>query len=129
MGGVRQLIGPHTVNTMPGATLQAFLDHGVVARTVDRDVAEAHRIIEDLADVGIDLDAVTQRLEDEGLASFATSFETLLADVEDEKVESPPAHVRVRRVYEPRSPEDGTRILVDRLWPRSLTKEGPQIDD
>jgi len=79
---VESLIGPHTVNTMPGATIQAFLDHGVVERTVDRDLDEAHRIIEELAAVGIDLDAVTQQLEDEGIASFTKSFEQLLAGVE-----------------------------------------------
>ncbi|MEA2514458.1 MAG: transaldolase [Thermomicrobiales bacterium] len=82
---VESLIGPHTVNTMPSATIQAFLDHGVVERTVDRDVEEAHRIIEELAAVGIDLEAVTQQLEDEGIASFTKSFEQLLAGVEAKK--------------------------------------------
>ena len=36
--------------------------------------------------------------------------------------------IRTRRVYEPPAPEDGTRVLVDRLWPRGLTKEEARID-
>jgi transaldolase len=81
------LIGPQTVNTVPGATLKAFLDHGVVERTIDRDVDEAHRIVEELAEVGIDLSAVTQQLEDEGIASFTKSFESLLAGIEAKKAQ------------------------------------------
>ncbi len=82
---VETLIGPHTVNTMPGTTISAFLDHGVVERTVDLDVAGAHRVFEELAAVGIDLEAVTKQLEDEGIASFTKSFEALLAGVEAKK--------------------------------------------
>ncbi|WP_416981643.1 DUF488 domain-containing protein [Streptomyces sp. T028] len=37
--------------------------------------------------------------------------------------------VRVRRVYEPPEPEDGVRVLVDRLWPRGLTKDAARIDE
>lgn len=82
---VEELIGPHTVNTMPAATIEAFLDHGEIARTVDQDVDDAREVIKTLAEVGIDLSAVTAQLEDEGIASFATSFETLLAGVENKR--------------------------------------------
>ena len=79
---VEQLIGPDTVNTMPPATLEAFRDHGVTARTVDADLAEAERLLADLAALGIALDAVTDRLLVEGLASFEKSFDTLIAGLE-----------------------------------------------
>ena len=79
---VEQLIGPDTVNTMPPATLEAFRDHGVTARTVDADLAEAERLLADLAALGIALDAVTDRLLVEGLASFQKSFDTLIAGLE-----------------------------------------------
>jgi transaldolase len=82
---VDTLIGPHTVNTMPRPTIEAFLDHGVVHRTVDDDLIGAHRILEELAAAGIDYDAVTAQLEDEGIASFTKSFEQLLAGVEGKK--------------------------------------------
>jgi transaldolase len=79
---VDDLIGPHTVNTMPRPTIAAFLDHGTVARTIDRDVAAAYKTMTDLAAAGIDMQAVTAQLEDEGIASFAKSYESLLAGVD-----------------------------------------------
>ncbi len=79
---VEQLIGPDTVNTMPPATLEAFRDHGLVARTVDADVAAADALLAELAKLGIALDTVTDRLLVEGLASFQKSFDTLIAGLE-----------------------------------------------
>ena len=78
---VDALIGPDTVNTVPPATLNAFLDHGAVASTLAQDVAGAHRQLARLAGLGIDLDAITARLQADGVAAFAQSFETLLASV------------------------------------------------
>jgi transaldolase len=78
---VDELIGPHTVNTMPRPTINAFLDHGAVERTVDKDLSAAYKTMEDLAAAGIDIDAVTAQLEDEGIASFAKSYDSLLAGV------------------------------------------------
>lgn len=82
---VDTLIGPHTVNTMPGKTIEAFLDHGVVTRTVDSDFAGAWNKVAALQAAGIDLKAVTDQLEEEGIASFIKSFETLLAGVESKR--------------------------------------------
>jgi transaldolase len=76
---VDTLIGPRTVNTMPENTLEAFDDHGTVARTVDADVAGAHAVLDQLAGLGIDLAEVTQLLEDDGVAKFSKSFDELLA--------------------------------------------------
>ena len=78
---VDELIGPHTVNTMPRPTIAAFLDHGTVERTIDRDLSGAYKTMEDLAAAGIDIDAVTAQLEDEGIASFAKSYDSLLEGV------------------------------------------------
>lgn len=78
---VDTLIGPHTVNTMPPATLDAYLDHGKVADTIGLDVEGARKRFARLAEVGIDLSEVTGRLLDDGVASFAQSFEALLASV------------------------------------------------
>lgn len=82
---VDTLIGPHTVNTMPGKTIEAFLDHGTVSRTVDNDVEGARNQLIGLADAGIDLKAVTDQLEEEGIAAFIKSFESLLAGVESKR--------------------------------------------
>jgi transaldolase len=79
---VEQLIGPDTVNTMPPATVEAFRDHGEVARTVDTGLDEAERVISELERVGIPLSEVTEKLLVDGLASFQKSFETLIAGLE-----------------------------------------------
>ena len=79
---VEQLIGPDTVNTMPPATIDAFRDHGEVARTVDAQFPAAERTIAELRAVGIDLGDVTDKLLRDGLASFQQSFESLTAGLE-----------------------------------------------
>jgi transaldolase len=79
---VEDLIGPHTVNTMPPATIEAFRDHGVVARTVDQELAAAERVFTDLAALGIDIDEVTAKLLVDGVASFSRSFSSLLGGLE-----------------------------------------------
>jgi transaldolase len=79
---VEQLIGPDTVNTMPPQTIDAFRDHGVVARTVDADVDAAQRTIDTLERNGISMRDVTDKLLRDGLASFQKSFDTLLAGLE-----------------------------------------------
>jgi len=79
---VEELIGPHTVNTMPEETIQAFEDHGEVrGDTVLEGVDEAHRLLEQLAAVGIDYDDVVATLEQEGVAKFSDSFTELLDGV------------------------------------------------
>lgn len=78
---VEELIGPGTVNTMPLATIQAFADHGVAARTVDEGVDEARAQLQALADLGIDFDQVTDQLQVEAVEKFVTPFRKLLAEV------------------------------------------------
>ena len=78
---VDELIGPDTVNTIPDATLEAFDDHGTVARTIDSDVEGAHRDLQRLAEVGVDLDDVTRVLEDEGVAAFSKAFDELIGSL------------------------------------------------
>jgi transaldolase len=84
---VEELIGPHTVNTMPPKTIEAFRDHGVVARTVDAKVDEAKQQLDALRAVGINMTDVTDQLLREGLVSFEKSFDTLLAGIEKKRVQ------------------------------------------
>jgi transaldolase len=76
------LIGPHTVNTLPEATLEAFDEHGTLARTIDADPEAVDRTWEQLADVGIDIDDVAVTLEREGVSSFQKSFDELITTLE-----------------------------------------------
>ncbi len=80
---VDTLIGPDTVNTMPDATVAAFMDHGTVAETVDQGPDEARAEIEALGQVGIDMADVSRKLEEEGVAGFSKSFDELLQALED----------------------------------------------
>jgi transaldolase len=78
---VDNLIGPNCVNTMPNQTIEAFIDHGVVSRTVDAGLDEARDVLARLADAGIVLDDVTRQLEIEGVKSFSESFDSLIETI------------------------------------------------
>ena len=80
---VDQLIGPDTVNTLPDATLEAFADHGTLARTIDQNLGVSRRQWAELAMNAIDVDEVAAQLETEGVASFIKSFDELLGVLED----------------------------------------------
>ncbi len=85
---VDSLIGPDSVNTLPDATLEAFADHGTLERTIDTvtAVADAVATMNGLGELGVDLADVAEVLEREGVASFAKSFEDLMATLETRKV-------------------------------------------
>ena len=79
---VEPLVGPNTVNTMPPATIDAFLDHGKVdGSALGSGMLAAHRDIDALAEVGVDYGAITATLQVDGVQSFADSFDDLLATV------------------------------------------------
>jgi transaldolase len=78
---VDELIGPETVNTMPEETIDAFEDHGEVELTLERDVDEARRVFERVAEAGVDYDDVVDTLEREGVQKFSDSFAELLEGV------------------------------------------------
>jgi len=89
---VEDLIGRDTVNTLPLETLKAFEDHGTVRRTVDEGLDEARAALAALAEVGIDFDAATQQLEDEGVSLFSKSYDELIAGVEKKRADIQQAH-------------------------------------
>ena len=84
---VEELIGPETVNTMPAETVVAFQDHGKVAGTLTEGVAEARKLLERLAEVGVDYDDVVATLEAEGVQKFADSFQELLDGIRAKRAE------------------------------------------
>jgi transaldolase len=79
---VEELIGPDTVDTMPPATIEAFRDHGVVQRTVDKKVAAAEALLREIETLGISMKEVTDKLLVDGIASFQKSFDELIAGLE-----------------------------------------------
>jgi transaldolase len=89
---VDELIGPDTVNTMPDATIEAARDRATPARTVDRDVESAQALMAELREIGVDVDdIVMHQLVDEGVESFAKSYESLLETLQRKAGELSPA--------------------------------------
>lgn len=82
---VDSLIGPDTVNTVPPVTLQAFIDHGHAALTLEKDLDQARADLDRLANLDIDLDAITQQLQEGGVDAFAKSFEDLMASIAEKR--------------------------------------------
>ncbi len=78
---VQELIGEHTVNTLPQNTLQAFVEHGEVVKTIENLLDRSQRELEALATLGISMDQVTDELENEGVAAFAKSFQDLMGSI------------------------------------------------
>jgi transaldolase len=88
---VEGLIGPATVNTMPEETMEAFQDHGEAAETLTQGVDEARRLLDDLANAGVDYDDVVATLEEEGVQKFSDSFDELLDGIREKRGELAPA--------------------------------------
>jgi len=82
---IEELIGPDTVNTIPPATMDAFREHGRVARTLDAEIAAAHKIMADLEKAGISIKQVTSKILDDGIKLFDEAFAKLLSVVEEKK--------------------------------------------
>jgi transaldolase/glucose-6-phosphate isomerase len=79
---VDNLIGAETVNTVPPATYTAIRDHGRAALTIEEGLDESRRVVARLAEIGVSLEAVTEKLQRDGLAAFVSSFDTLLQSIE-----------------------------------------------
>ena len=88
---VEELIGPETVNTMPIETINAFLDHGEIKRTLDTDIDNARQALREVEASGITMERVTGELIDEGMASFQKSFDELIETIESKRKELAPA--------------------------------------
>lgn len=83
---VEALIGPDTVNTIPMETLVAFRDHGKAAARLEDDLQQATQVLEDIKKAGIDIDAVTNQLEEEGIEKFNKPYDKLLEAIEAQKI-------------------------------------------
>lgn len=82
---VETLIGKDTINTLPLETIDAFRDHGKVADTLTEGIEEAKKTLEELQKTGIDLDNITQKLENEGIQKFDKAYEKLLHSIAEKK--------------------------------------------
>jgi transaldolase len=82
---VNNLIGPNTVNTIPPKTLEEFMDHGVVKLSLETGLEEAQLQLDSLPELGINLYDVTRDLLEEGVESFAESYDALIQTIAEKK--------------------------------------------
>jgi transaldolase/glucose-6-phosphate isomerase len=124
---VEELIGPDTVNTMPPATLEAFRDHGKLRDTLEDDIAGARKVLNDLAETGISLDAITKQLVDDGVRLFADAFDKLLGAVAHKRATVLGAAVdrqslalgdRLKKAVDDHAEEWRTAGTMRKLWQR-----------
>ncbi|MFL6808961.1 MAG: bifunctional transaldolase/phosoglucose isomerase, partial [Bradyrhizobium canariense] len=78
---VEELIGPDTINTVPPATLDAFRDHGTPRDSLEENVDDARRVLEELERSGVSLDAITEELVKDGVKQFADAADKLYGAV------------------------------------------------
>lgn len=83
---VEPLIGPETINTVPQETLNAYRDHGNPAPSLEESIEEAAEVLESLPELDIDIDQVTQQLEDEGIEKFNKPYDDLMANLEEKRI-------------------------------------------
>jgi len=78
---IEEIIGPETVNTVPPETLDAYRDHGDPKSRLEKDIAEAEWVMAQLSELGINIDTLTQQLEDEGVKKFNEPFDRLMESI------------------------------------------------
>lgn len=84
---VEALIGPHTVNTLPDDTIDAFADHGkIYENSIERGVDEARRVFEDMRKTGIEIDFVTRQLVNEGIEKFIKPYDNLMKTLAEKRL-------------------------------------------
>jgi transaldolase len=126
---VDNLIGPDTVNTLPESTLEAFADHGTVARTIDTRVEDALAVMAALSTVGVDMDDVGYTLEAQGIAAFNASVAHVLGNLEAKPRASAPQRAQASSTTghgEPH-PEHAAVVgepLIDSAASNQLSKAG-----
>ncbi|MGE5217025.1 MAG: bifunctional transaldolase/phosoglucose isomerase [Chloroflexota bacterium] len=127
---VENLIGPETINTMPPETINAFRDHGKIpGATVKQGLAEADAAVAELARLGVDLGAITEKLQQDGVAAFAASFDQLMASLEKKRqamvgAELPRLELQLgkyRRRVERRLKQWQESEFAGRLWRKDPT--------
>lgn len=126
-----ELIGPDTVDTMPASTLDAFRDHGKVGATIEENLADSHQAMAQLAEVGIDFAAVTRKLEEQGVESFARDYQKLLNSIAGKRAQVLASAPKASAIPEAGGLRAAVDATVDRLgeqkFPQRLWDRDPSL--
>ncbi len=117
---VDNLIGRHTVNTVPPQTLEAFRDHGRLRVTIHERLEQARHLFQELEELGISFDQVMKELEEEGVRAFAEAFEALLRTLR-ERLENQRLHLGPLQVHVEKHLASLEQGFVARLWQADAT--------
>lgn len=133
---VEALIGPETVNTLPLETLDAYRDHGHPQPRLETGTDRAHEVLSQLPELGIDMEAVTQQLEDEGIDKFVKPYDKLMDTLEKGRraalQQEPDREAMDLGTYEPDVQQRAAHLADEKFGPRlwrkdaSLWKSDPQ---
>ncbi|MEL7644851.1 MAG: bifunctional transaldolase/phosoglucose isomerase [Anaerolineaceae bacterium] len=130
---VDSLIGKDTVNTVPPATLEAYLDHGRTDESLTSAVDEAKQHLDRLAEAGVNLDAITDKLLEDGLTAFANSLKTLLAGIAEKqaqlKTSEPQLDAKLggyQQIVNEALQEMKRDRIVERIWSHDHTVWKPE---
>jgi transaldolase/glucose-6-phosphate isomerase len=120
---VEELIGRDTVNTVPPATLDAFRDHGKPRDSLEEDVPEAERVLAALAKAGVSLDAITDKLVEEGVQLFAEAFDKLLGAVAHKRSTILDARIDAQTISLSPDLDKNFKALVDDWRAKGIIRE------
>jgi transaldolase/glucose-6-phosphate isomerase len=109
---VEELIGPHTVNTLPQETIDAFVDHGLPRLSLEEEVEGARAALEALEELGISMEQVTRELEVEGVEAFAHSFEKLMTGLTEKQRSLGAAGSKAQPKGEPSQPNQSYAVEI-----------------
>ncbi|MGW8226372.1 MAG: bifunctional transaldolase/phosoglucose isomerase [Anaerolineales bacterium] len=133
---IDNLIGPDTVNTVPPVTLEAFQDHGQVRPTLESGLDLALTQMEELSDLGIDLDAITEKLQVDGVNAFAASYTSLMENLSEkcEQLDVDPASFSARLGNYQTDVDDAlqdmhSKRVIERIWEHDYTLWKPEPDE
>lgn len=119
---VEELIAPDSVNTVPPATLEAFLEHGVVEITIRKDLDQANDVFTMLEARGIKMQQVTDELEEEGVKAFSDAYSTLLESVEQRRISAVEEIAPIKEVV-----QEKLAALKQSGYPRRLFEKDPSL--
>ncbi len=113
---IEELIGRDTVNTIPPATLAAFRDHGKVEKKIDSDLHHAEEVIRELADIGIEMDAITSQLEVEGVQAFIDAYKELIVSIQAKVMEYQKGIRSLEKLYQASLARMSEKKIIDCLY-------------
>jgi transaldolase/glucose-6-phosphate isomerase len=133
---IDRLIGPDTVNTVPPATLDAFRDHGQVEPTLETGLDLALTQMEELSELGIDLDLITEKLQEDGVIAFAASFTSLMENLSEKckrlgaKAINFSANLgEYQSAVDQALQEMDAKQVMERIWKHDYTLWKPEPDE